>query len=58
MAAVAAAHGIKLGGRELALLCQKVEVGGGYASENTSIMLWVGLWPPWALQLKPTTGGL
>ena len=29
MSAVAAAHGIKLGGRELALLCQKVEVGRG-----------------------------
>jgi hypothetical protein len=27
MAAVAAAHGINLGGREVALLCQKVEVG-------------------------------
>ena len=26
MSAVAAAHGVKLGGRELALLCQKVEV--------------------------------
>lgn len=26
MSAVAAAHDIKLGGRELALLCQKVEV--------------------------------
>jgi galactokinase len=27
MSAVAAAHDIKLGGREVALLCQKVEVG-------------------------------